>query len=53
MRSILTRIVWTAVVAAILAVTSVVLAFFGDETAAIVVALAGVTSALLASRDRR
>lgn len=49
--STLKRLVWTAVLAVVLAVASVVLAVLGHDTVSFAVGLAAVTSAMLASRE--
>ncbi len=47
------RLVWTAVVASVLGVAAIVLAVLGYESVSLAVGLAGVISALLASRESR
>jgi hypothetical protein len=49
---IISRIVWSAVASAIAVVTSVVLAFFGDATLSLAFGLAGVSLAILSTRER-
>jgi|AntAceMinimDraft_5_1070358.scaffolds.fasta_scaffold234953_1 hypothetical protein len=46
------RIVWAAVVSALLAVVSVVLAVLGHESESIAFGMAAVVSAILSNRER-
>lgn len=51
--SVLRRIVWTAVVAALLAVASVVFAVLDHDAVSVALGIAGITAATLASREAR
>lgn len=46
------RIVWSAVAAAVLAATSIVLAFFGGDSESLAFGLGAVTLAVLSTRER-
>jgi energy-converting hydrogenase Eha subunit A len=47
------RVVWTAVVASVLGIAAIVLAALGQDSLSLATGLAGVISALLASRESR
>lgn len=52
-RAMLRRIVWPSVVAAVAAVSAVVLAVLGMNSVSLAVGLGAVTAAILATRDTR
>lgn len=52
LRVLVKDLVWTAVFATVCAVTSIALAFWGYTDLVLALGLAGVSSALLASREK-